>query len=476
LRPAAQKRRSKPAPLRRCRCAILSIFLSLVVLTGCESPPGISALEHVLRSGEITVITRNNSQCYYLYRGQPVGFEYDLAKLFADDLGVRLKVKIAEQWEGMIPDLKTDKGAFIAASMTITPKRQRDVSFSDGYLPVQQYIIVNRDNGLIEGAEDLAGKAVHVRRGTSYQERLEELQRQGTDLRIVALPDIPTEELIREVAEGRIEVTIADSNIALRNRRYYPRAIVAGAISEKEYLGWAVHPEAGSLLRRINAFFKKIKANGKFNAIYNRYYEDVESFDYVDLRTFHRRMQTRLPRYREIIQKAASEHGFDWRLIAAQIYQESHYNPAARSHSGAYGLMQLTPSTASSLGVKTILNPRENIEAGVRHLKALYDHFDSAIGDDRLYIALAAYNIGQGHIWDARNLARRKDLDPNRWSALEKTLPLLSYAKYYRYSKYGYCRGIQPVTYVKQILIYYDILKHQSIEIGKDTLFPAKGF
>ena len=431
------------------------------------SPPSIPTLEDILRSGEITVITRNNGQSYYLYRGEKRGFEYDLAQLFADELGVRLNVKIADSWEGMIPGLMNGEGHFIAAAMTITLSRQRQIAFSEGYLDVRQHIIVHRRNTQVREVKDLNDRMVHVRRGTSYQERLEELRAFGLNVHIITHPDMPTEELIRMVAKAEIETTIADSNIAQRTRRYYPQAIAAGPISDLEQLGWAVHPDATSLLARINRFFSKIKKNGKFEEIYNRYHGGVDAFDYVDLNTFHRRLESRLPRYRKLIETTADRYGFDWRLIAAQIYQESHFNPAAKSHAGAYGLMQLTQTVARKFGVQHILNPLENVEAGVRHLRDLYEHFDQAIGDDRMYIALAAYNIGQGHIWDAKNLARQMNLDPNKWDSLKQTLPLLSYSKYYKYAKYGYCRGLEPVNYIKQIVIYYDILTYRDVEIGK---------
>ncbi|MFC1814590.1 membrane-bound lytic murein transglycosylase MltF [Thermodesulfobacteriota bacterium] len=439
------------------------ISVGLFFLFRCEKPPGYSNLDSILATGEITVITRNNSNCYYLYRDQAMGFEYDLARAFADYLGVRLKVKIADKWEGMIPALMDGTGAFIAASFTITPKRQQQVAFSDGYLAIQQHIIVHRKNLNIKGSDDLAGKTIHVRLGTSYQERLETLKAQGIDLGIELHADIPTEELIQQVEEETIEVTIADSNIAYRNRRYYPKIIVSGPINPTEYLGWAVHPKALRLLKQINTFFKEIKANGFFKKNYARYYANVEDFDFVDLRTYHRRLKTRLPKYRPIIKQTARKHGFDWRLIAAQIYQESHFDPKARSHAGAYGLMQLTRSTAKSLKVTNILDSIQNINAGVQHLKNMYDLFDDAHDSDRLFIALAAYNIGQGHIRDARNLAGKMSIDPNKWNSLTKTLPLLRYHKYYKNAAYGYCRGSEPIEYVKQIMIYYDILRHQAL-------------
>ncbi|MCJ7618536.1 MAG: transporter substrate-binding domain-containing protein, partial [Desulfobacterales bacterium] len=235
-----------------------------------------NVLHGILKAGEITVYTRNNAHCYYLYREQAMGFEYDLAKAFADHLGVKLKVRIAEKWDGMIPALMEGTGSFIAASMTIMPKRKELVSFSNGYMPIQQYVIVHRDNRSIRCPEDLAGKTVHIRDGTSYEEGLKSLKNKGIDLEIKLHDDLSTEELIRQVAEGKIEVTIADSNIALLNQRYYPQAVLACPISEQEFLGWAVNRNARNLLYQINCFFKTIKENGKFNEIYNKYYGNID--------------------------------------------------------------------------------------------------------------------------------------------------------------------------------------------------------
>jgi len=445
-------------------CHTILIFFLLFLLSGCEKPPPFKSLDEILKTGEITVITRNNSHSYYHYRDQAMGFEHDLATAFAKFLGVNLNIKIAEKWENMIPLLKNGTGAFIAASMTITPKRQQQVTFSKGYMAIRQHIIIHRSNRTLKNVRDLAGKTVHVRKGTSYQELLEKLKAQGIRLEIRLHDDIPTEELIQQVAEKKIEVTIADSNIAFQNRRYYPRAIVADPISGTEYLGWAAHPDAHKLLEKINDFFREIKSNGLFDRIYNQYYADIDHFDYVDLRAYHRRLKTRLPKYRPIIKSASKKFNFDWRLIAAQMYQESHFDPEARSHAGAYGLMQITRPTAKSLGVKDILEPRQNIHAGVQHLNKLYNYFDQYNGSDRLFVSLAAYNIGQGHIMDARRLAKKMKMDPDKWSSLAETLPLLRYRKYYKDAIYGYCRGTEPLKYTKQIMIYYDILRHQNIE------------
>ena len=421
-------------------------------------------LKRIQKTGEITVVTRNTAQSYYLYRDQPMGFEYEMAKAFAEYLGARLQVTVLDKWDDMVAALNDGSAAFIAASSPIIPKWQRQVAFSDGYMEVAQQIITHRNNTPIKKVEDLSGKTIDVRRDSAYQQRLMELKDQGIDLSIRLHDDLPTEELIQKVADGEINFTIANSNIILINQHSFPAAVSTGSINEGMQLGWAVNPQSTELLDRINAFFKLIKKSGKFDAIYNKYYGNIKDFNYVDLKAFHRRVKARLSRYSPFIKVAAKKHGFDWRLIAAQIYQESHLNPWAKSTAGARGLMQIMPATSKSLGVTDLFDPVQNINAGVQHLKNLYDHFDKAQGQDRLLIALAAYNIGQGHIHDARKLARKRGLDPNKWDALAKTLPLLRYRKYFKNTKYGFCRGSEPVRYIKQIMIYYDVLRKQGFE------------
>jgi membrane-bound lytic murein transglycosylase F len=404
-------------------------------------------LHKILKRGELTVITKNTAHSYYLYHDEPMGFEYELAKAYAEYLGVRLKLKMADKWEAMIPVLNDGTGAIIAAGVTITPAHENRVAFSNGYMAIQPHIITHRNNRKINHIKDLANKTIHVRSGSAFQKRLEELQRQGASLTIQLYEDVPTEELIQKVSDREIEVTIAASNIAILNRRHYPLAVMKGTIGAEEQLGWAVNPNAHQLRDSINAFFHTIKENGKFDEIYNKYYGDTEDFDYIDLSAFHRRIKTRLSRYSPFIKAAARD-------------------PWARSHAGARGLMQLLPRTAKSLGVSDIYNPVENINGGVQHLKNLFDLYDKAADEDRLLISLAAYNIGQGHISDARRLAIKMKLNPNQWSSLSTTLPLLRYKKYYKKAKYGYCRGTEPVKYIKQIMIYYDLLKRQGIESG----------
>jgi membrane-bound lytic murein transglycosylase F len=440
---------------------LLISIVSLLALCGSVEAKE-DSLQKVRKSKQITVITRSNAHCYYVYREQAMGFEYDLAKAFADHLGVKLKVKTFP-WADMIKALNEGKGDFIAASKTITASRKELVDFSDGYLTVQQRVIVHENNHAIEDVADLSGKTVHVRRATSYEERLSELRHQGLDLTVRVHDDIPTEELIRQVADKEIEVTVADSNIAQLNLRYYPTVRIGVPIEETQSLGWAVKKRDRSLLKAINGFFKRIKSDGTFDDIYRDYYGDEQVFDRFDLKKFHQRIKTRLPTYQSIIKEAATMHGFDWRLIAAVTYQESQFNPRAKSHRGVRGLMQLTQATARELGVTNRLDPYQSIMGGVKYLKRLYKRYDKAEEPDRTFIALASYNVGPRHILSAQRIARKRGFNPNKWSSLEQTLPQLCYEDYIRQSKHGYCRGTEPVRFVNRIRTYYDILRRQTL-------------
>ncbi len=438
----------------------LLLTLLLLFLSNCAEK---GTMEKINKSGELLILTRNNAHCYYIYQNKKMGFEYDLAKAFADYLGVKLKIRLTE-WESLIKEVSEGKGDIIAANMTVTPSRQDLVDFSDEYLSIQQRIIIHKENTEIEEIKDLQGKTIHLRRGTSYQERLNELNEEGFEIDIKEYDDIPTEELIRKVAKKEIEITVADSNIALLNRRYYPVIQIAFPIEEAQSLAWAVKRGEKVLLSKINHFFQTIKSDGTFAKIYERYYAGVEIFDYLDLKKFHKRIETRLPRYKTTIKEAAEKYGFDWRLIAAMIYQESHFDKNARSYTGVRGIMQLTLPTAKEMGISNRLNPKESIMAGVKYLRKLYQKYEKAEGRDRLLITLASYNVGHEHIVDAQKLSSEMGLDPYNWSSLENTLPLLRFKKYYKKAKNGYCRGTEPVRYVNGILTYYDILKRKAIE------------
>ena len=446
---------------------LLSVVMVLSAsLCGAQEMEG--GLGRIRKRGKIIVITRNNAHCYYIYRSEPMGFEYDLARAFAEHLGMELGVRVFPNSE-MISALNEGRGDFIACSKAITPAREELAGFSERYLSIQQRVIVDKDNHSIREVSDLNGKVIHVPRATTYEERLSELRESGIDVTVMLHEDVPAEELIRQVAEGKIEATIADSNIAQLNRRYYPNIKIGIPIAEPQGLGWAVRKGDEALLGAINGFFNRIKSDGSFDDIYKSYYGNVQVFDRFDVTKFHRRVKRRLPKYEAIIKMAAEKYGFDWRLIAAVIYQESHFNPKARSHRGVRGLMQLTLQTAREMGVTNRLDPEQSIMGGVKYLRKLYERYYKVQGFERMLIALASYNVGSRHIRSAQKIAAEKGLDPHRWSSLEKTLPLLCYERYIKATSSGYCRGTEPVRYVDRILVYFDILRRKAI--GELQLF-----
>jgi membrane-bound lytic murein transglycosylase F len=440
---------------------LLLLFLAIVFYIGSYLRK--NALEMITERKGITVLTVNNAHCYYIYRDRPMGFEYDLAKAFSTYLGVRLRV-VTSSWEELYPKLRSGEGDFIAANLSFSARQGSLVEFSDPYLVVKHQVIVNKENSKIRKLEDLRGKTIHVRRGSAYEETLKELRRNKKwDIRIQRYEDMPTEELIKMVADKQIGITISDSHVAMLNRRYYPDIRIAFPVGRPQFLSWAVRKGEEALLDKMNEFLRKIKEDGTFESIYEKYYRDVEDFDYVDLKKYHETLAEKLPKYRPFIEKAAQKYGFDWRLIAAMVYQESHFNPEATSFTGVEGIMQLTLDTAADMGVRNRKSVGKSIMAGAKYLRQLYNQFDDVGSPDRLYLALASYNVGRGHVIDAQKIAVEKGLDPDSWAVLEEVLPLLSYHKYYKKTTSGYCRGTEPVNYVSRIRTYYDILVREAI-------------
>jgi len=442
--------------------AVVVVMAMYGVYNRETAPSAQDALARVTESGKIRLLTANNANSYYIYRCAAMGYEYELAHEFAKYLGVELEVA-TPGWNNLIPFLTSSRGDFIGSGMTVTEEREKVIDFSDPYMDVQQKIIHHKLVFNPDSIEKLAGKKIHVRRNTSYHARLMEIQQNGVDVEIVLHDNLPTEELIRMVAEREISFTVADSNIALLNRRYFPDMRIGLPIQEKESLAWGVDKNSPALLTKINAFFRHAEKTGELAKIYEKYYRAIEIFDYFDVKKFHERLETRLPKYVQTIQKESRKYGFDWRLVAALVYQESHFNPKARSHTGVKGLMQVTLTTAKEMDIQNRLDPTQSLKAGIRYLHTMYERFDGIKKpEQRLYFAMASYNIGYGHIRDAQKLAEAEGLDENKWSSMNKVLPYLMKRKYYKKTRYGYARGREAMTYVARIRTYYDILKRKA--------------
>lgn len=451
---------------------LMAAGAALALPGDADAAAGASAvMQAIHESGRITMITTSSPHSYYVYRGRAMGFEYDLAREFAEQLGLRLEVIVRRDWEEMAAALLSGRGHFIAAGIEVTAARARRVAFSRPYLEARPKLVSHRSLAAVASPRDLSGKTVDVARGSAPHEILKALREQGIDVAIRDHDQASADQLIQRAARREIDYTVANSNVALLGRRYYPEAAVHAALPGELALGWAVAPEAADLLAAIDDFFARAAESGRINDLYERYHWNIGDFDYLDLATFHARLKSRLPRLQPLFQEAAGRNGFDWRLVAAQAYRESHFDPAARGPNGAVGIMQIHPETARRLRVAAPTDPAASIQAGVRYLRQLYDLYDRAPEEDRILLALAAYNCGPGHLKDARRLAEKRGLDPNRWEALAQTLPLLSRRAHYRNAENGFCRGDVTVAYVTHVMTYYDILKRQEL----DTLLAQAG-
>ncbi len=430
-----------------------------------------TSLDHIMARGELRVITGNSPYSFHVYRNEAMGFDYDLAREFADHLNVRLKIIPRGSWPDMFDALERGDGDLIAG-VEMTPARATQAAFSNSYMEVQQHLVSNRDRVPLANLSELNGRTVDLPGGSAHLMFLEELQRRGLQVTIRTHDHLSEGSLIPLVARGEIDCTIAASNVAFLSRRYYPTTAVQ-SLGEEAFIsmGWAVSRSDRALLDRVNAFFAAITASGRFGEIYEKDHPNIDAFDPVDLKAFHDSVRVRLPRFRPIIRDAARRNGLDWCLIASQIYQESRLDPLATGPNGAQGLMQILPATARSLKVPDPFDPVASIRAGTAYLKSLYDLYEGLDETDRVLTALAAYNAGPGHVNDARRLAARMGLDPGRWESLARTLPLLRLRRYYQEAEQGFCRGDITVAYVRQIMTYYDILKRQEL----DTAMAALG-
>lgn len=444
-------------------------FLCLVFVFACslirhkKFTNKINTLERIRQTGKLRLITTHSLNTYYHYEGEPMGFEFDLAKEFAKFLNVELDV-ITPGWNNMFDTLDQGKGDFLAAGISITKERLDHAVFSIPYMTIQQRVIHHSKTLGPKNIEDMKYRTFHVRRESAYHSRLEKLQATGVDFNYIVHDNIPTENLIAMVHNREIRYTLANSNIALLNQRYYPDIRIGIPVQEKEPLAWAVRKNDIDMLNQINRFFLHANETGMLKTIMNKYYENTQEFDVYELKKFHKRIQTRLPKYRNLIKEESEKYGFDWRLVAAVVYQESHFNPHAKSITNVQGMMQLTNATAEEMGVKNRLNPNQSIRGGIKYLDKMHQKF-SHIKDDyqQMLFALASYNIGYGHVLDALKIAEEKGLDPNKWQTLKTTLPLLSRSRYYKNTRHGYARGKESVQFVERVLTYFDILKQKTI-------------
>ncbi|MFQ3201730.1 MAG: membrane-bound lytic murein transglycosylase F [Zhongshania sp.] len=444
----------------------MSIVLLLAVITACSqgSPSGNSAVgrtvAEIKASGELLVLSRNAPTTYYLNReNQAVGAEYELAMAFADSLGVKLRLIVEDNVSDILQGVRTGKGDFAAAGLSKTKLRGADYLFTTSIDTVTEQVVCRRGGNVAKSLADLASVSLEVPKESSYEESLRALQDNNPAITWNSNETSGTEPLLQKVWEGKLDCSVADSNIVAVNRRFLPELIVMFDLAEPKYHVWLMSKNSNDLRVVINQWMASAAGKAALDLIHYRHYSYIEDFDFVDTRALVKRIDERLPQYLGLFDIAAEKHAFSSALLAAQAYQESHWDAKARSPSGVRGIMMLTLNTAKSLGVKNRLDPKQAIPGGAAYLAKMRDRFSEDIPDpDRTYMALAAYNVGRAHMHDAQVLARKLGKDPLSWVDIREVLPKLSDKRYYKDLKYGYARGMEPVVYVQRIRNYENII------------------
>jgi len=429
------------------------------LLTTCHLAP--SLLERVREDGVLRVVSRNSPTTYYLGPEGPVGPEYDLARGFADYLGVALDIYAEDSIGAIMDDVLSGHAQLAAAGLTASEGRTAGIIFGPEYRTVTETLIYSADDRAPEDVQDLYGRQLGVATGSSHADTLNRLRRDHPDLTWLEFPTADQEELMDRVSTGKLDYTVVDSSAFRVSRYFYPEARAAFDLSEPQPLGWALKLDLldDSMLEAVDNFFRRPETKQLIARIDRRYFRPRREFDYVGVRTFLKHVDERLPSYKALFRDAASDIGMDWRLLAAIGYQESHWNPVAVSPTGVKGIMMLTQDTARMMGVADREDPRQSILGGAQYLARVKNKIPERIPEpDRTWFTLAAYNIGFGHLEDARIITEIEGANPDLWSDVRTRLPLLTQKKWYSRLKRGYARGYAPVYYVDNVRSYYEAL------------------
>lgn len=434
-------------------------------------------IDAILKEGKLRVSTTYSGTSYFLYKGQPMGFEYELLSRFAEHLGVEIEIIVANDINNLISNLNIGKVDLMAHGLTITRERQRQVSFSD-YIYLTKQVLVQRkpanwrkmklheiDRELIQDAIDLDGKKVSVREKTAYSMRLKHLSREiGGNILIDTLDGtLTTDEIIKMVVDGQIKYTVADDNIAGIVASNYPILNIETPVSFSQRIGWATRQNSPELLKALNTWLRDFKKEVDYYVIYDKYFEGKRDFRRRIKSDFYSINTNSISEFDDVVKAESIDLNWDWRLVSALIYQESQFDIRAKSWAGAGGLMQMMPATAKEMGVKDRFDPHDNLSGGTKYLRVLWERFDSIPDpEQRIKFAMASYNCGYGHVLDAQRMADERKLDRSKWDDnVEEMILALSLRKNYTKPniRYGYVRGIEPFTYVDQIFERYNHYK-----------------
>lgn len=447
------------------RCIILLILVS------CSDHGKIENWKDIKNRKTLKVLTTNSSSTYFQDREEkPKGFEYELTKSFAKKHNLEVEYIVKDSIKDVIWGLKHGEGDIAAAGLTITDKRLEYLSFSPSYFEVNQ-MVTCKSKFKIKKLKDLSKLTLVLTKNSSFAENLTILKKKHKTLTWNEIENATSEVLLQKVWKEDNLCTIVDAHILSLHRRYMPELKDIYKFKDVDQIAWAINNKNTKLLSKITKWFNQKETRNKISDLKRNYFEFIE-FDPYNITTYIKRINSRLPKYKAIFKKAAKEFELPWELLAAIGYQESYWDPEARSPTGVRGLMMLTRTTAKEVGVKNRLNPEQSITGGAKYLKKLIKMLpDYLHDDDKIWFALASYNVGFYHLRDALALSILQNKNPTRWHSVQKVLPLLSHKKYYKRLPYGHARGLEPVIYVKRIKDFYDILKKRENQVAPINIY-----
>lgn len=436
------------------------LFLSLMACNDTDKAP-ISALDKIKKEGVLHVVTFNSPITYFEDRNGKTGFEYELVENFAKYLGVKLVIEQVNNIDDVYTEVAANPLWLGAASLVKTPSRAKQVAFSNPYLMVDTVVVYHKDSMRPTRIEDLLGKQLLVIKGSDKADLLGSLKEQYPNLQYKESDSVDVTDLLQSLEENKAGVALLSSNALAMTQVYYPNVRVGFTLKQNQEVGWIVadDKEDQSLLIEVNKFLDESKQNGLITGLNNRFFGHLDVLGYVGAYSFAQHLQERLPKYEKYFATYGKQYNLDWKLLAAISYQESHWDANAVSPTGVRGLMMLTQNTASAMGVKNRLDPEQSIMGGAKLFDLLKRELSSDIKDpDRTFFALAAYNMGQGHLADVQKIAELNNLDPRQWNNINKMFPLISQKQWYKQVRYGYARGFETKQFVRNVRRYYDIL------------------
>ena len=450
--------------IRRIRNRVIIFILALGLMLYVASSRQMTDLERVLNSGILTMLTTPGPTTFFQDGRGKNGLDYIIANAFAESIGVTLVVRTTTSLRGMLLSVGGPQGDFAAANLVTTKDRFENFNFSKPYLDITQQLIYRRGTEKPKTLLDLNGDLLVIA-SSSHSENLQEIKKIMPSLQWREQDEIEMNDLIRMVHDGDLDYAIVDSLAYLVSRHIYPNAGMAFEVSDAQPVSWAFSKHGdGTLIKAANEFLVSYIAKGNVSSLKSQLLSQSKNFSVADSKRLGQLVRQRLPKYESAFRLASEQNKLDWHLIAAVSYQESHWNPSAKSPTGVRGLMMLTLDTAKEMGVNNRLDPIQSINGGAAYLAKIKKKLPSRITEpDRTLLALASYNVGFGHLEDARILTQRAGKNADLWSDVRAHLPLLSQPEYYSTVKYGYARGAEPVIYVDNIQYYQHYLRLLSV-------------